>query len=72
MPRTSLTSYSHMSARHSGRVAVVTGGSSGIGLVHSAAVQFNRPFAEVTFEDWRRTQAVNQDSMFHLLGSRVK
>jgi 3-oxoacyl-[acyl-carrier protein] reductase len=121
-----------MSARHAGRVAVVTGGSSGIGqaivcrlaregarvaiadivdagetldlvrrdggtafgarcdigdgsqvldfirevgqryaspqvLVHSAAVQFNRPFAEVTFEEWRRTQAVNQDSMFHLL-----
>jgi 3-oxoacyl-[acyl-carrier protein] reductase len=121
-----------MSARHAGRVAVVTGGSSGIGqaivcrlaregarvaiadivdadetlelvrrdggnafgarcdigdgsqvvdfirevgqryaspqvLVHSAAVRFNRPFAEVTFEEWRRTQAVNQDSMFHLL-----
>lgn len=36
-------------------------------LVHSAAVQFNRPFEDVTFEDWRRTQAVNQDSMFHLL-----
>ena len=36
-------------------------------LVHSAAMQFNRPFAEVTFEEWRRTQAVNQDSMFHFL-----
>ena len=121
-----------MSGRHAGRVAVVTGGSSGIGqaivlrlaregarvaiadiadaeetldlvrreggsafgircdisdgaqvrdfvreitqrcaspqiLVHSAAIQFNRPFAEVTFEEWRRTQAVNQDSMFHFL-----
>jgi 3-oxoacyl-[acyl-carrier protein] reductase len=121
-----------MSGRHAGRVAVVTGGSSGIGqaivlrlaregarvaiadiadaeetldlvrreggsafgircdisdgaqvrefvrevtqrcaspqiLVHSAAIQFNRPFVEVTFEEWRRTQAVNQDSMFHFL-----
>lgn len=121
-----------MSARHTGKVAVVTGGSSGIGqaivcrlaregarvaiadvvdaeetldlvrrdggdafgarcdisdaaqvsefmehvskrfgspqiLVHSAAVQFNCPFADVTFEAWMRTQAVNQDSMFHLL-----
>lgn len=36
-------------------------------LVHSAAVQFHRPFDELSFEDWRRTQAVNQDSMFHLL-----
>lgn len=36
-------------------------------LVHSAAVQFNRPFDEISFADWRRTQAVNQDSMFHLL-----
>jgi 3-oxoacyl-[acyl-carrier protein] reductase len=121
-----------MSTRHAGKVAVVTGGSSGIGqaivcrlaregarvaiadvvdaeetldlvrreggnafgarcdisdgaqvsefmehvgtrfgspqiLVHSAAVQFNCPFADVTFDAWRRTQAVNQDSMFHLL-----
>lgn len=36
-------------------------------LVHSAAVQFVRPFDELSLEDWRRTQAVNQDSMFHLL-----
>jgi NAD(P)-dependent dehydrogenase (short-subunit alcohol dehydrogenase family) len=36
-------------------------------LVHSAAVQFHRPFDEISFDDWRRTQAVNQDSMFHLL-----
>lgn len=82
-----------MSGRHTGRVAVVTGGSAfGIRcdisdgarvrdfvrevtqccaspqiLVHSAAIQFNRPFEEVTFAEWRRTQAVNQDSMFHFL-----
>jgi 3-oxoacyl-[acyl-carrier protein] reductase len=36
-------------------------------LVHSAAVQFVRPFEEVTFEQWRRTQSVNHESMFHLL-----
>ena len=36
-------------------------------LVHSAAVQFVRPFDELSLEDWRRTQAVNQESMFHLL-----
>jgi len=36
-------------------------------LVHSAAVQFVRPFDELSLEDWQRTQAVNQESMFHLL-----
>ena len=36
-------------------------------LVHSAVVQFVRPFDELSLEDWRRTQAVNQESMFHLL-----
>jgi NAD(P)-dependent dehydrogenase (short-subunit alcohol dehydrogenase family) len=36
-------------------------------ILKVAAIQFNRPFAEVTFEEWRRTQAVNQDSMFHFL-----
>lgn len=36
-------------------------------LVHSAVVQFVRPFEELSLEDWRRTQAVNQESMFHLL-----
>ena len=36
-------------------------------LVHSAAVQFVRPFDELSLEDWRRTQAVNQEAMFHLL-----
>ena len=36
-------------------------------LVHSAAVQFTRPFEELSLQDWRKTQAVNQESMFHLL-----
>ncbi len=36
-------------------------------LVHSAVVQFVRPFEELSLEDWRRTQSVNQESMFHLL-----
>src|SRR5579862_2356302 len=36
-------------------------------LVHSAAVQFVRPFEELSLEQWRQTQAVNQESMFHLL-----
>ena len=36
-------------------------------LVHSAVAQFVRPFDELSLEDWRRTQAVNQESMFHLL-----
>jgi len=36
-------------------------------LVHSAAVQFMRPFDELSLADWHRTQAVNQESMFHLL-----
>ncbi len=40
-------------------------------LVHSAVVQFVRPFDELSLEDWRRTQAVNQESMFHLLKAAV-
>jgi NAD(P)-dependent dehydrogenase (short-subunit alcohol dehydrogenase family) len=121
-----------MSERHAGKVAVVTGGSSGIGqaivcrlakegariaiadigdttetvdlvrhaggeafgircdisdskqvvaffeevrrrvgppliLVHSAAHMFTRSFDDVSAEDWRKVQAVNQDSMFHML-----
>lgn len=121
-----------MSVRHKGKVALVTGGSSGIGqaiverlaadgahlaiadiadcdetldkvrslggqafaarcdiadgeavsrfgreieqrfgavsiLVHAAAYQFVRPFEDVSFEQWRKTQAVNQDAVFHLL-----
>ena len=36
-------------------------------LVHSAAVQFMRPFGELSLEEWRKTQSVNQESMFHLL-----
>jgi NAD(P)-dependent dehydrogenase (short-subunit alcohol dehydrogenase family) len=119
-----------MAARHAGRVALVTGGSSGIGqaIVHrlvadgarvaiadiadctetldsvramggqafavrcdisqgSDVEQFTREieqrygmtdivvhaavdefaFDDVSFEGWRKTQTVNQDSMFHLL-----
>jgi (S)-1-phenylethanol dehydrogenase len=36
-------------------------------LVHSAVYQFVRPFESVSFEEWRRVQSVNQDSMYHLL-----
>jgi len=36
-------------------------------LVHSAALQFVQPFEELSVEQWRATQAVNQESMFHLL-----
>jgi len=41
-------------------------GDPGI-LVHSAARQFVKGFEELTVEDWRQTQAVNQDSVFHLI-----
>jgi NAD(P)-dependent dehydrogenase (short-subunit alcohol dehydrogenase family) len=125
-----------MSSRHAGRIAVVTGGSSGIGqaiaarlaadgaqvaildvadasgtvelarssggralwvpcdlaqpeqiraaveavrssagipqiLVHAAAVQFVRPFAELSAKDWSLAQAVNQESAFHLAQSAL-
>lgn len=36
-------------------------------FVHSAARQFVRPFEELTLEDWRGTQAVNQESVFHFV-----
>ncbi|HUE12182.1 MAG TPA: SDR family oxidoreductase [Steroidobacteraceae bacterium] len=36
-------------------------------FVHSAAVQFVRPFADLTPEDWRLTQRVNQESVFHFV-----
>lgn len=120
-----------MRARHAGRVAIVTGGSNGIGqaiavrlaaegaqvavldvadagetlaqalaaggrafwvpcnlesdteiraavaaverqatpaliLVHAAALQFVKPIAEISPEEWRRVQRVNQESAFHL------
>ena len=40
-------------------------------LVHSAVFQFVKAFDDLTFEEWRRVQAVNQDSMFHLLRSTL-
>lgn len=36
-------------------------------FVHCAAVQFVRPFSELSSADWRLTQAVNQESVFHFL-----
>ena len=36
-------------------------------LVHSAAYMLVRPFDDVSFDDWRKTQVVNQESVFHLL-----
>lgn len=36
-------------------------------LVHAAAYQFVRAFDDVTFDEWRRVQSVNHESMFHLL-----
>lgn len=36
-------------------------------LIHSAAMQVVKPFGEVSVEEWRSTQAVNQESVFHLL-----
>jgi len=121
-----------MSGRHAGRIAVITGGSGGIGqamavrlaqegarvaiidladtaettalaraaggevlgfrgdvadwsamsaladqvrarcgdpliLVHCAALQFMRPFGELTPQEWRATQQVNVDGGFHLV-----
>jgi 3-oxoacyl-[acyl-carrier protein] reductase len=41
-------------------------GEPGI-FVHSAAVQFVRPFADLTVEDWRLTQRVNQEAAFHFV-----
>ncbi len=121
-----------MAGRHAGRIAVITGGSSGIGqamavrlvqegarvaivdiadaaeteqlaraaggeavgfrgdisdwaqmsalgeavrvrcgdpliLVHCAAMQFMRPFEQLTPQEWRATQQVNVDGGFHLV-----
>ncbi|MBL8265099.1 SDR family NAD(P)-dependent oxidoreductase, partial [Steroidobacter sp.] len=36
-------------------------------VVHAAAYQFVRSFDDVSFDEWRKTQAVNQDAVFHLL-----
>ena len=35
-------------------------------MVHAAALQFVRPFAELTPAEWRQVQAVNQESAFHM------
>jgi 3-oxoacyl-[acyl-carrier protein] reductase len=34
-------------------------------FVHCAALQFVKPFLELTSSDWRRVQAVNQEAAFH-------
>lgn len=36
-------------------------------LVHCAAHQFVKSFDDISFEEWQKTQDVNQHSMFHLL-----
>ena len=41
-------------------------GSAGI-FVHCAAVQFMRPFADLTIDEWRLTQRVNQEAAFHFV-----
>ena len=40
-------------------------------LVHSAAIAPYQPFAEMTFEDWRRTIRVNLDSTFLMTSALV-
>lgn len=34
--------------------------------VHAAAVLFLKPFEQISADEWRRTQAVNQEAAFHL------
>jgi NAD(P)-dependent dehydrogenase (short-subunit alcohol dehydrogenase family) len=41
-------------------------GPAGI-FVHSAAIQFMRPIAELTVDEWRLTQRVNQEAVFHFV-----
>jgi len=41
-------------------------GSAGI-FVHCAAVQFMRPFSDLTVDEWRLTQRVNQEAAFHFV-----
>jgi NAD(P)-dependent dehydrogenase (short-subunit alcohol dehydrogenase family) len=36
-------------------------------LIHCAAMQFMKPFAELTPQEWRATQQVNVDGGFHLV-----
>ena len=35
-------------------------------LIHNAGIYPITPFADITFEEWRRVMSVNLDSMFHL------
>jgi 3-oxoacyl-[acyl-carrier protein] reductase len=43
-------------------------GAPGI-FVHSAAVQFDKSFLELTTADWRHMQVVNQEAVFHFVQS---
>lgn len=45
---------------------VRTAGAPAI-LVHAAAVQFVKPFADLSQADWQLVQTVNQESIFHLV-----
>jgi NAD(P)-dependent dehydrogenase (short-subunit alcohol dehydrogenase family) len=49
---------------------VGSGGGADI-LVHSAAIAPFQPFAEITFEDWRRTIRINLDSTFLMVSTFV-
>jgi 3-oxoacyl-[acyl-carrier protein] reductase len=41
-------------------------GAAGI-FIHSAAVQFVKPFLDLTHAEWQLTQRVNQESVFHFV-----
>jgi NAD(P)-dependent dehydrogenase (short-subunit alcohol dehydrogenase family) len=40
-------------------------------FVHCAAIQFMRPLAELSTDEWRRTQRVNQEAVFHFVQALV-
>jgi len=50
--------------------ALATAAVEGFGpvdiLVHNAAIYPSTPFAEMSFDEWRRVMSVNLDSCFHL------